>query len=125
MPTHNIANWGCGSYINHCVPLQSFQRWTMTRPELPNLPYCKPLCNIKIRDMSNYSITIDYEKKYIHYSHKGKISRKEIGDVWIELLKPLPELLPIFIRNLQFLVIWPRIKVCYDIDNNFFFHYIF
>jgi len=36
--------------------------------------------------MSNYSITIDHEKKYIHYSHKGKISRKEIGDVWIELL---------------------------------------
>lgn len=36
--------------------------------------------------MSNYSITIDHEKKYIHYSHQGKISRKEIGDVWIELL---------------------------------------
>lgn len=36
--------------------------------------------------MSNYSITINHEKKYIHYSHQGKISRKEMGDVWIELL---------------------------------------
>ncbi len=35
----------------------------------------------------SHSIKIDHEKKYIHYSHQGKISRKEIGDVWIELLK--------------------------------------
>ena len=33
----------------------------------------------------SYSIKIDHEKKYIHYSHDGLIKRKEIGDVWIEL----------------------------------------
>ncbi len=33
-----------------------------------------------------YSIKIDHDNKYIHYSHQGKISRKEIGDAWIELL---------------------------------------
>lgn len=32
------------------------------------------------------SIIIDHENKYIHYSHQGRISRKEIGDVWEELL---------------------------------------
>ncbi len=34
----------------------------------------------------NYSIKLDHEKKYIHYSHKGIIERKEIGEVWTQLL---------------------------------------
>lgn len=32
------------------------------------------------------SIKINHEKKYIHYSHNGIIERKEIGEVWRQLL---------------------------------------
>lgn len=33
-----------------------------------------------------YSIKVNHEKKYIHYSHQGRIERKEIGEVWTQLL---------------------------------------
>jgi hypothetical protein len=35
----------------------------------------------------NYSIQLNHEKKYIHYSHKGIIERKEIGEAWAQLLE--------------------------------------
>ena len=34
-----------------------------------------------------YSLTIHHDKKYIHYTHDGVIERKEIGEVWSQLLK--------------------------------------
>ncbi len=33
-----------------------------------------------------YTIKINHDKKYISYSHSGLIERKEIGEVWIQLI---------------------------------------
>ena len=33
-----------------------------------------------------YTLTINHELKFVHYAHKGKISRDEIGEAWKELL---------------------------------------
>ena len=33
-----------------------------------------------------YTLTINHELKFVHYAHKGKITRDEIGEAWKELL---------------------------------------
>lgn len=37
-----------------------------------------------------HSIKFNHEKKYLHYSHQGIVDRKDIGEVWKQLLS-MPE----------------------------------